>query len=175
MHDESSNGLDRSVSEQTGEDSLPSDVNIGGSVAKIHAPKKSKTKAAGEGEGETETAPTWGSYSEVYSRTYGVGPVRNRTTNSQMKAFVKRIGVTEAPQVAAFYLTHRDSTYVRAMHPVGLLLMHAEKLRTEWATGRTMLGTHAREIEKHERIDQVFDWARDNLETKDNENETHAD
>lgn len=38
--------------------------------------------------------------------------------------------------MAAFYVTHRSSWYAEKMHPVNLLLQDAEKLRTEWATGR---------------------------------------
>jgi hypothetical protein len=50
--------------------------------------------------------------------------------------------------VAAFYLTHNGQRYVAAMHPVGLLLMDAEKIRTEWATGQRMTSTAARQIDQ---------------------------
>ena len=38
--------------------------------------------------------------------------------------------------VAAFFVGHQNGLYVSAMHPVNLMLRDAEKLRTEWATGR---------------------------------------
>jgi hypothetical protein len=53
------------------------------------------------------------------------------------------------PAVAAFYLTHPDAYYARAMHPVGLLLQNAEKLYTEYQTGQKVTGTSARQGEKH--------------------------
>jgi len=52
---------------------------------------------------------------------------------------VDKLGAEEAPLVAAFYVTHRSSWYAEKMHPVNLLLADAEKLRTEWATGRQAL------------------------------------
>jgi hypothetical protein len=60
---------------------------------------------------------------------------------------VERIPEAEAPAVAAFYLTHNDAFYVKSMHPVGLLLRDAEKLRTEWATGRKVTSIQARQGE----------------------------
>jgi hypothetical protein len=57
---------------------------------------------------------------------------------------VEKLGATESPPVAAFYVTHRSSWYAEKMHPVNLLLQDAEKLRTEWATGRQALGRFER-------------------------------
>ncbi len=78
---------------------------------------------------------TWTSYAQAYEARYHVQPVRNRTVNSHLKALVNRLGTDEAPQVAAFYLTHNKPFYVTARHPTNLLLKDAEGLRTEWATG----------------------------------------
>lgn len=95
-----------------------------------------------------ETADTWKAYGDAYQERYGTPPARNATVNGQMAQFVKRIGVEESPPVAAFYLTHQDAFYVKKMHPVGMLLADAEKLRTEWATQRQMTGGAARAIER---------------------------
>ena len=95
----------------------------------------------------SKSIPTWEAYREAYSRRYGIAPIRNASVNARIAQFVSRIGVEESPLVAAFYLTHNDAVYVRAMHPVGLLLRDAEKLRTEWATGRKMTGDRARNAE----------------------------
>jgi hypothetical protein len=65
-----------------------------------------------------------------------VAPVANRTINGQLAQFVDRIPAEEAPLVAAYFVNHDGNLYVAAMHPVNLLLRDAEKLRTEWATGR---------------------------------------
>ena len=53
-----------------------------------------------------------------------------------LASLLRRLPVAEAPEVAAFYVRHNAALYVRAGHAVDLLLRDAEKLRTEWATGR---------------------------------------
>jgi hypothetical protein len=67
--------------------------------------------------------------------------------NAQMAQVVARLG-GEAEFVAEFYLSHRNRYYVEKMHPVGLLLSDAEKLRTEWATGRQTTATQALQADK---------------------------
>ena len=88
----------------------------------------------------------WASYSGAYANRYSVAPVRNASVNGQLAQFVAKLGADESPGVAAFYVGHQNGLYVSAMHPVNLLLRDAEKLRTEWATGRQvtrMNGIHA--------------------------------
>ena len=89
-------------------------------------------------------AETWARYENAYASKYGVSPVRNSKVNSQLAQLVARLGPTEAPDVAAYYVTHRHSLYVSAKHCVDLLLRDAEKLRTEWATGTQ--GTHTQAV-----------------------------
>lgn len=88
---------------------------------------------------------TWGRYSEAYAVRYGTPPVRNAKISGQVKQFCKRVPVSEAPAVAAFYVQHNASFYVQKGHAVGLLLADAEKLRTEWATNRTITTSEARQ------------------------------
>lgn len=97
---------------------------------------------------ETSTAATWAAYSDAYLRRYSTPPVRNGMVNGQLARFVGRIGATEAPSVAAFYVTHNQQFYVNAGHAVGHLLKDAEKLRTEWATGRKTTATQARQLDQ---------------------------
>jgi hypothetical protein len=99
-------------------------------------------------EGPSPTALTWRAYRDAYAWRHGAEPKPNAKIMGQLKQLVSRIPAEEAPQVAAFYVKHDDQFYVKAMHPVGLLLRDAEKLRTEWATGRTMTQTRAKTIEK---------------------------
>jgi hypothetical protein len=106
------------------------------------------TQASVNPNGESAGAKTWRAYKAAYQEKYGEAPAWNAKTAGQLKSFVSRIPATEAPDVAAFYVTHKDRFYVQAMHPVGLLLRDAEKLRTEWATGRQMTGVEARQGEK---------------------------
>lgn len=94
------------------------------------------------------TAPLREAYSLAYLNRYGTEPIWNSKTNSQIKEVLRRLG-QEAVPVASFYLTHNGSFYASRMHPVGLLLNDAEKLRTEWATGRT--ASNGRSVADHNR------------------------
>ena len=97
---------------------------------------------------QTSCKETWKSYSTAYFNRYGTDPVRNAKVSSQIKQFVARIGATESPPVAAHFVASNSQFYVSKGHAVGLLLADAEKLRTEWATGRTMTATRARQMDK---------------------------
>ena len=54
----------------------------------------------------------------------------------------------EAPHIATFYLGHNDAFYLRSAHSVGIMLRDAEKLRTEWQTGRKVTGRKAQQDEQ---------------------------
>jgi hypothetical protein len=94
---------------------------------------------------EKPAAETWRAYSEAYEHRYGAPPKANATVMGQVAAFVKRIGRDEAPAVAAFYVEHSSRWYAEKGHAVGAMLSDAEKLRTEWATGRRITATQARQ------------------------------
>lgn len=80
----------------------------------------------------------WGSYAAAYQRRYGVQPVRNAKTSAVLGKLADRIPADEVPAVVAFFVAHDGPLYVRSGHAVELLLRDAEKLRTEWVTGRTI-------------------------------------
>jgi hypothetical protein len=98
-------------------------------------PKKVKAEKAPKEPGPTTAV--WASYELAYEERYGAKPVRNGTVNGILSKYVARLPADEAPDVAAFFVAHNGGLYVAAMHAVNLLLRDAEKLRTEWATGRT--------------------------------------
>lgn len=142
---------DRIGSDRKGSDRISSPgVQAPAVVAPEVLPQK-KSKA------EPVTRATWEAYADAYSIRYHTDPVRNATVNSQLAQFVKRLGEGEAPSVAAFYLTHNDQFYVRSMHPVGLMLRDAEKLRTEWATRRQVTSTAARGVDRAQATMDAFD------------------
>lgn len=97
---------------------------------------------------ESKGVQTWVAYSNAYYSRYGVDPVRNAKTNSMITQLVDRLGEDDAPHVAAFYIHHSNSFYVANGHSVGMLLRDAEKLRTEWATGRKVTQTMARQVDR---------------------------
>lgn len=118
-------------------------------AARAKEPAKRKPKQASPAEqDEKPTAGTWRAYSHAYEVRYRVPPVRNQTVNSQLAALVKRLGADEAPAVAAHYVRSNNARYVGAGHTVGMLLMDAEKLRTEWATGQHATTGMARQADR---------------------------
>lgn len=97
--------------------------------------------------GSDTTRAVWAAYSSAYRIVYGAAPVRNKIINSQIRQLVERLGA-DAPEVARFFLHSKNSYYVGKGHSVGALLADCEKLRTEWATGRRMTQTAARQADK---------------------------
>lgn len=89
-------------------------------------------------------SPVWDAYESAYESRYKTKPVRNAKTNSLCTQLVKRLGADDAPEVARFFLSHRDAYYSKRGHPLTSLVADAEKLRTEWATGRLITSGDAR-------------------------------
>jgi len=123
-------------------------------------PAPAKVKAAKVPKPAKEPPPSaeaWNAYAQAYRHRYQAEPVRNAMVNGQMAQLVGRIGAEEAPQVAAWYVGHRNQRYVGNGHSVGFLLMDCEKLRTEWATGRQVTQTQAIQADKTQTNFNVFD------------------
>lgn len=89
----------------------------------------------------------WTAYSGAYLTRYGTEPVRNAKVNAMLAQVVARIGADEAPHVAAWYVTSNRALYVSAKHCADLLVRDCEGLRTEWATGRSVTDTAARQAD----------------------------
>ena len=94
------------------------------------------------------TTPTWEAYAAAYAHRYGAPPVRDALVNRQLKDFVARVGVEDAPEIAAHYLANPAAFYVTQHHPIGLLLRDYQKVRTEWLTGRRTNAHTARQNEQ---------------------------
>ncbi len=115
--------------------------------------KRADARLAADAAGDTETElqsackVTWKAYLEAYQHRYGVPPVRNQTVNSQVKQFVQRVGFRDAPLIAGWFTAHNATWYVRQGHTMGSLLRDAEKLRTEWVTGRALTETATRQLD----------------------------
>lgn len=87
---------------------------------------------------------TWRAFKEAYAIRYKVDPTWNAKVAGQIKNFVARVPGEEAPKIAAFYLKHNGARYVASGHGIGLLLMDAEKLRTEWLSGNKITSGQVR-------------------------------
>lgn len=106
------------------------------------APEKQETEL------QASCKQTWAGYSLAYEQRYQVKPVRNQKVNALVKQFVQRIGFEESPLIAEWFVLHPGGYYVGRMHDFGCLLSDAEKLRTEWATGRVMTQGKARQSDR---------------------------
>ncbi|UQY95379.1 helix-turn-helix domain-containing protein [Stenotrophomonas maltophilia] len=91
---------------------------------------------------------TWAAYASAYRTRHGVAPVRNAKVNSNVRQIVQRLGHTEAPLVAAWFLTVNERYVVQNMHDLGALLTKCEAYRTQWATGRQVTEEAARQTDK---------------------------
>lgn len=112
------------------------------------------------------TIPVWEAYSQAYKARHGAEPTRNRKVNGLLASFLERVPIEEAPAIAAFFVQHNGRLYVNSMHAIDLLLRDAEKLRTEWQTGRRMTDTEARGAEAFDSMRQQADRVGRLLETK---------
>lgn len=113
------------------------------------APKKTaKAQTKTETELQAACREMWKAYAAAYASRYGAAPVSNVQVRSQAKAFVSRVGMEEAPQIAAWFVRHPGQFYVSKGHTIGALLTDAEKLRTEWATGRVVTAAQSRQSDR---------------------------
>lgn len=104
------------------------------------APRRPRNPAAAKSEAPTNVV--WNGYARAYELRYGAEPVRNAKVNGQLATLLSRLGV-EASDVAAHFLSNQNRLYVNSGHAIDLLLRDAEKLRTEWYTGRQVTGAQA--------------------------------
>lgn len=93
------------------------------------------------------TSETWTAYKAAYLTRYKTEPTWNARVAGQIKHFIHRVPQAEAPPIAEFFVSHNGARYVASAHAVGLLLQDAEKLRTEWLTGRRITSQDARSAE----------------------------
>jgi hypothetical protein len=117
-------------------------------LAVLASPKPRNGKIPLPPELKSACVETWNGYSDGYIRRYGIEPVKNAKTAGQIVALVKRIGKTDAPNVAGWFPGHQSAYYVGRGHSVDCLLKDAEKLRTEWATGRSVTATEAMQADR---------------------------
>ncbi|PSM14550.1 helix-turn-helix domain-containing protein [Stenotrophomonas maltophilia] len=88
---------------------------------------------------------TWTAYATAYRERHSVAPVRNAKVNANVRQIVQRLGHSEAPLVAAWFLTVNERYVVQNMHDLGSLLAKCEAYRTQWATGRQMTQASAQQ------------------------------
>jgi uncharacterized protein YdaU (DUF1376 family) len=125
------------------------EIEVAPAAPKKRGRPKAKTgEAAANSNQKTPVSLVWDAYSIAYEARYGVPPVYNAKVFGMLAQFVKRLPVEVAPQVAASYLGNNAFTYTRCGHGVGMMLQDAEKLHTEYMTGRRITDEAARKTDK---------------------------
>ncbi len=109
------------------------------------------------GKGPAPTTPVWDAWRESYLARYQTEPIRNQEFNVQAANLIRKLSTAEAPEVARFYLAHNAYLYVNSGHAIGLLVRDAQKLRTEWITGRKVTQAAARQADTLEANSQVYE------------------
>lgn len=97
----------------------------------------------------------WESYLDAYRLRYKVDPTRNVTVNTQISNLRKRLG-EDAVAVIAFYLSSNHVYYVGKCHPVGLCLVDAESLHTQWKRGKALTRADVNDFEKTDKHQQLL-------------------
>jgi hypothetical protein len=103
-----------------------------------------------------ESTPVWEAYARAYELRYGTPPVRNATTNTALLNLIKRVGAQDAPDVARFYVEHNGAFYCQKGHAPQFMVADAEKLHTEWKTGRRITASASRMNERADANQQAI-------------------
>lgn len=150
---------DRIGSDRIGSDRIGSTISSEVQDSRIVVPMQSK-KAAPRNNPDLNRE-IWESYKEAYLLRYKTDPVRNGSVNSKISQLAKRLG-QEAIQVVAFYVAHNDFFYVKAMHPIGLCLAHAEGLRTQWRRGKAVTTRDVKDFENKQEFNNLINDIKEN-------------
>lgn len=102
------------------------------------------------------TNETWEAYSAAYQQRYGAKPRRNSSVNGKLVQFIQRVGINDAPHIAAYFVRMNTGWYVQKKHQVGLMLQDAEKLATEWETNTQTTNTEARRSDRRQSLVNSF-------------------
>lgn len=101
----------------------------------------------------------WESYEIAYKEKYGDQPLRNARVNSLLKALRARLPHESIPDVLRHYLSSQNAYYVSRGHSLECLVKDAEKIYTEWRTGKKGSQTAARRTDKdlalQERLNRI--------------------
>lgn len=117
-------------------------------LAHLRADDRPPRRDKPETEFQSVCRQVWASYAQAYEERYHAPPIRNAKVNSLIKRFAQLVPHDEGGAIAAHYVRHNGQFYVGKLHPLELLVTDAAKLRTEWATGRMMTTTRARQVDQ---------------------------
>ncbi len=99
----------------------------------------------------------WESYLTAYTKRYECAPIRNAKVNSLLKQLSSRLPGEHLGEVIHYYLQHKNPYYVQRGHSLECLLRDAEKVYTEWKTGRAVTNTEARQGDRDQALRNKLD------------------
>lgn len=112
-------------------------------------------------EATTQGIMVWEEYQDKFQKRYGQPPLRNAKANSQCVTLAKQVGSVTAVELVDYFLTRNDAYYLHACHPLGMLLVSAQKLLVEMRRGVVMTMAAARRIEAQDETERaVRDYLR---------------
>jgi hypothetical protein len=129
-------------------DSLIPDSRIKTFCSDAAATPLKKVKAQKPGAEKAPTSATWEAYTDAFYARYQIHPDRDAKTNGQLMQVLKRFGAENSPHIVRFYLTLNNRNYIEKRHSVGLLLIDAETIRTNWKLGQGVTATEAMNVDK---------------------------
>lgn len=137
------------ITAETTADTFPDQPAVAAFPAVMDASPRFEIPAdmPGPKEPSSKTFKAWANYAFAYRKRYSVWPKWNAKAAGQISQLVDRLGADEAHHVAAFYVTVNDARLVNDCHNLNNLLAKCEAFHTQWATGRQMNATTARQIE----------------------------
>ena len=75
-------------------------------------------------------------YAIAYQGRYKDWPLWNESVAGQIIKFIDKVGAERAPRIAVHYVRRVEEKFIcDQLHPVGLLLSHAQKWATQQNTG----------------------------------------
>lgn len=105
-------------------------------IIKVEPEKKAKkTRKPKSEKAEGKSVKLITAYRDVYRQRYGTDPLINAKVRGQACSLVDRVGIDNCESFIAFYLSHNNPRYLSNAHTLGLALIDAEKLYTEFKMG----------------------------------------
>jgi len=132
---------------------------------------RKKPKAKPKEERLVIAGRVWEAYSAAYKLRYGTPPVRNALANTAIRRIIERLGAADAEQVVAHYVSMNKGWYVKKGHALPTLLVDAETVRTEWATGSQITDGAARASDRRATTGDVARKLRDKYKAEEDEEE----
>lgn len=118
------------------------------SIAEGLKPAALKSKAEPQSAKTPKSAETWEAYKQAFKIRWQVEPARNRSVNAMLCKLVDNLGADIAPDVAAYYLKMDDQLYVRASHPVNLLIRDYQNVYVQWQNQTNLTSIDVRQVEQ---------------------------